>query len=586
MSDTFELVASPTHPSERRQHSRQQVRSIAYVELDEGNGGIVLNVSEGGLSVQAVVSLMDDQLPRMRIQLPQPQDWVETGARIAWTGKSRKVVGLEFVDLPEQARTQIREWVSRETLPAAPPPELDVPTGEAETEQRAVAPVGNDATVLLPEPPAAPAEKDREFDVSPREGAPAVSPVEQVEEPTPVAALAAPPPPELDEHTGEAETEQRGIAPVGDDVTVWPPESTAPAGGDRGPDVPPSEDASDVSPVKQAEEPTPVAALAVPPTPAATLSQTPPAVPVPESNPAARQTPPLAEPERPPARVQSHSSFAELRLSGRPPAVAVRAPKQISRRGALAGLVAALALLSLAAGWAAGRGAFDGVLARVHAVTSPKNRPAGNLDSSSAGPISAVAATPAPDTNNLRPVPPLSIAAPAPRQIPPRKVAAIQAPEQSRTWTPLTAENLLPALHRQQAGHASAVGEDDPPPVSVAPSSSGSILPSAGPADFPASVPRPPMEPQTRILKPAELIHRVDPVYPTIAREQRVQGTVKLRVTIAQDGTVLGVELLSGSQLLTRAAIDAVRQWRYRPTLINGKPVQTDSELSLVFRLP
>jgi protein TonB len=128
------------------------------------------------------------------------------------------------------------------------------------------------------------------------------------------------------------------------------------------------------------------------------------------------------------------------------------------------------------------------------------------------------------------------------------------------------------------------MGEDDPPRVSDAPS--GSILPEAGPTDFPASIPRPPTEPQTRILKPAELVHRVDPTYPTIAREQRVQGTVKLRVTIAQDGTVLGVELLSGSPLLTRAAIEAVRQWRYRPTLINGKPVQTNSEISLLFRLP
>src|SRR5271167_4464004 len=102
--------------SDRRLHSRQPIKTLAYVELDEGNGGIILNVSEGGLAVQAVTSLMDDHLPRVRFQLSQSPDWVETSARVTWAGESRKLVGLEFVDLSELARGKINEWLSRETL--------------------------------------------------------------------------------------------------------------------------------------------------------------------------------------------------------------------------------------------------------------------------------------------------------------------------------------------------------------------------------------------------------------------------------------------------------------------------------------
>ena len=78
MSDAFAYAENPVRPSERRVHFRQPIRTLAYVELDEGNGGIILNVSESGLAVQAVTSLMDDHLPRMRFQLSQSPDWVET----------------------------------------------------------------------------------------------------------------------------------------------------------------------------------------------------------------------------------------------------------------------------------------------------------------------------------------------------------------------------------------------------------------------------------------------------------------------------------------------------------------------------
>jgi hypothetical protein len=62
--------------------------------------------------VQAVGTLIDGQLPQIRFQLSECANWIETSGRIAWTSESKKVAGLEFVGLPEQAREQIREWMS------------------------------------------------------------------------------------------------------------------------------------------------------------------------------------------------------------------------------------------------------------------------------------------------------------------------------------------------------------------------------------------------------------------------------------------------------------------------------------------
>src|SRR5271154_7102613 len=115
MSHVFANVDSKARPSDRRVFRRQPVRSLAYVELGEGNGGIVLNVSEGGLAVQAVMGLRSDELPCMRLQLAHSKTQIEAKGRIAWTSEFRKLAGVEFVDLSAEALSQIREWVSLET---------------------------------------------------------------------------------------------------------------------------------------------------------------------------------------------------------------------------------------------------------------------------------------------------------------------------------------------------------------------------------------------------------------------------------------------------------------------------------------
>ena len=81
------------------------------------------------------------------------------------------------------------------------------------------------------------------------------------------------------------------------------------------------------------------------------------------------------------------------------------------------------------------------------------------------------------------------------------------------------------------------------------------------------------------------LIHRVDPIYPTIARVMHLSGEVRLRAIIATDGSVQHLEILSGTTILARAAEEGVRQWRYRPTLLSGTPVEVETLITVNFVL-
>jgi len=105
-----------------------------------------------------------------------------------------------------------------------------------------------------------------------------------------------------------------------------------------------------------------------------------------------------------------------------------------------------------------------------------------------------------------------------------------------------------------------------------------------------SNLPPPPKAGPTRIrvggqVQNARLISQIKPVYPPLARQARIQGTVRLHAVIAKDGSVQRLEVLSGHPLLVQAALDAVRQWRYQPTLLNGEPVEVETTVDVVFTL-
>jgi periplasmic protein TonB len=103
----------------------------------------------------------------------------------------------------------------------------------------------------------------------------------------------------------------------------------------------------------------------------------------------------------------------------------------------------------------------------------------------------------------------------------------------------------------------------------------------------PVAVSKPKQEP-VRLggdVQAAKIIRRVMPVYPQLARAARVQGTVQLVGMIAKDGTIVKLQVISGHPLLIAAAVEAVRQWVYRPTLLNGEPVEVIAPIEVHFTL-
>jgi protein TonB len=81
------------------------------------------------------------------------------------------------------------------------------------------------------------------------------------------------------------------------------------------------------------------------------------------------------------------------------------------------------------------------------------------------------------------------------------------------------------------------------------------------------------------------LIKKVQPNYPPLARQARIQGVVLLHAEISKDGTIQNLQLISGHAMLAPAAIEAVKQWRYKPYLLNGEPVAVETEVQVNFSL-
>jgi len=105
-----------------------------------------------------------------------------------------------------------------------------------------------------------------------------------------------------------------------------------------------------------------------------------------------------------------------------------------------------------------------------------------------------------------------------------------------------------------------------------------------------SNLPPPPKPTQQRIrvggnVQAAKMVRQVQPIYPQIAKTAHVSGTVLLHAIIAKDGSVQELQYVSGPPLLMKAAMDAVREWRYQPTLLNGEPVEVETTISVIFSL-
>jgi TonB family protein len=136
----------------------------------------------------------------------------------------------------------------------------------------------------------------------------------------------------------------------------------------------------------------------------------------------------------------------------------------------------------------------------------------------------------------------------------------------------------------------------DAPTVGAGDRSTTSAIPgfnvnAVAPAPFMLASPAPPSATPAADSKPrsggqiqqAVLIYRKDAEYPKIAKQTGAKGTVTLTATIGADGNIKKVKVVSGHPMLTSAAVEAVKQWRYRPTLLNGQPVETETQVLVNF---
>jgi protein TonB len=183
------------------------------------------------------------------------------------------------------------------------------------------------------------------------------------------------------------------------------------------------------------------------------------------------------------------------------------------------------------------------------------------------------------------------LAAPAPpAAAAPKPLTPVNARPAPRIFNPTTLSTVRPLP--KQINPSSDIA---PPPDLGVPGGTGAAM---SPGDLIGAGPTIPTTPPPSVTKQAQhgpirigsiseanLIHKVQPVYPPLAKSTRVQGTVEFTATISKDGVIENLRLVRGHPLLVNAASDAILQWRYRPTILNGVPVEVITDIIVNFTL-
>jgi periplasmic protein TonB len=195
----------------------------------------------------------------------------------------------------------------------------------------------------------------------------------------------------------------------------------------------------------------------------------------------------------------------------------------------------------------------------------------------------------------------MTLAPPRPAPEPPQHTAVVR-PRELHNPAPLFRADLL--IPDRMPAHPTTL-VDDPPGVASGlgvigglPDSMGSnsaldsvlkVAPEVARPVVKPPEPKPPVEEVKRVrvssLDPGRLLHMVQPVYPPIAKSAHIEGTVELSAVIGTDGRVRELNVTGGHVLLRKAAMDAVRQWIYKPPVLNGESVEIVAPIAVVFRL-
>ncbi|HWF39256.1 MAG TPA: TonB family protein [Candidatus Acidoferrales bacterium] len=541
---------------DRRAHFRQPVRSLAYVELGDGNGGIALNISEGGMAVQAVMSLAGDNLPSVRVQLSHSKKQIQIKGRVAWTGDLRKLAGVEFVDLADDTRKQIREWIALES----PDAERFEAATEAVPEVADPQPEEVDAALAATQAassrefqgPAQGTEETSAGSVEPSKQAPTVgfSSRPRISR-TPAAAA----PPALVSKPVQVEAAE--IAGAQEHAATSVPIDT------------------EIEPVQAPESPKLPVRATLPRTPRTSSFFFAASAPASASSAVAAPRDPTPVPD---------DRFG-FRRASQPDSLLTAAEPAKTEKWKMSTWVPVFVVVALAAGWVAGRNMWRAG-GQEPAVGSANSLAVTDTTGEA---VSTTSNAPAQievlDLNGHRWFIPMQG---GPMQTAPVRSSGPRVADSGAIPVPQTAMNLAtPALASPRQSQASSdASKMTPPAVASASAGPNNVLPSGSATETRNIAPPPDTNASaTEGLQPGELIHKVEPEYPAGALAQKVEGTVKILAVIDTAGNVKSAEPLSGPRMLIPAALNAVRQWKYSPTTLHNQPIETQRQVTIVFEV-
>lgn len=625
---------------ESRIHPRTPVQALAYIELSDDNGGLILNISEDGIAVQAVQVLASDYFPRMRFRLPKTEVSIEAAGRMVWQLRLKKEAGIRFVNLSDEARSQIQQWIAAE--PSRLASAFEPCVRGAAPRETAVTPSAV-STEVLPETPTPVATVPLPVTQVPA----SAKPVPQA----PAASL------QLQPLVITARNLPADLALPGPSVTLASPEPV---------------------PLRQPIPSPSIERVPEPPQPQAPIARTPPAIPAtPESpTPAAYaprfpnmqqwigQTPPGAALKlKDPRRWWTYTAalgivaaigfgalilldpgtLSRVRLPSSPSQSDSASSSASSSQPEAARNVPGASGSSLPSrpqqpptsransGIAAGHGAPQNLPAQVSAAHSSADGGVpvrqGLAAASSGGTNQVTSRQTHPQTNlNSSAVPNEGATS---RTSQPQTIAPIPATDTQRTPAPARSSNSSaapvnanpPTTQKDQDAHASvaqpnqdafATNRSNPvqpsaissppraPSVEAAKTESSPVVPSVPLSGVPSGsvaatsqfhAIRIPPKMQSKAsqvagnLQIGQLISSFSPAYPIEAAREGVEGIVKLDVIVGPNGAVESAQVLSGPTSLTDACVSAVKQWRYSGTSLGGNPIEAEQYVTIVFRL-
>lgn len=547
MPETSTQPGNSTPKADRRAHPRQRIQSLTYVELGGGNGGIVLNVSEGGMTVVAAQPLEADGAMEIGLQLPQTRKRIQFKGEIRWLSDSRKEAGLRFVDLSSEVLADIRDWMKREASPGEEEVISAVPA--LKTPERTV------AQTAQPIPLVVEAE-----DLTPKAKQP--KRVFEAERPAPLAVEA----PVLPALETEVPQEPAAIAPV--EAPEAEPEAAVPTLRPRR--TPFSDLAAGITPAKFSAKTLATTGIV--------------------ASPVLPSEPPL------PIELPRPLVSASTVMSPKPREAGTDFRVHLQSGWVLALLILVLALISFVSGMAVRRGALNRVLGDGEASVGSRS-PSAN--SAAAQPSENSAAHAKPSTAGATALT-IEVVDSANRRwtVPAVSGGAVnQTPAAKPDAASIATGGNLPVAAKPDAfvlGPAASKGVDAA--AANAPLAAP-LMVSMPEAPVAASswvaisakrfVPVPPdSTAKNRNLQVGSLANLAEPTYPPEAIDEKVEGTVKLHATIDASGNMQNLEAVSGPSALLPASLTAVREWRYNPTMLNGKAIDTEEEITLVYRLP